>query len=77
MTVSGMKTFRSVFARPAAYDHADGWVKLVKKTVARFARGNIAAQEERILTVEEQDDERPKAHRIARQWKTRYKAAKR
>jgi hypothetical protein len=44
------------------------WNDLVKRVVARFARGNIAAQEGRILLPEEQAAERDRAHAIARAW---------
>lgn len=47
------------------------WNDLVKRVIARFARGNIAAQEGRILLPEEQNVERDRAHAIARAWRDR------
>jgi hypothetical protein len=52
------------------------WNDLIKKVVARFARGNIAAQEGRILLPEEQAEDRDRARAIARGWRHRAKAAK-
>jgi hypothetical protein len=53
------------------------WSDLVKRVIARFARGNIAAQEGRVLLPEEQDEERDRAHAIARAWRHRAEEAPR
>ena len=47
------------------------WDALVKRTVARFARGNIAAQHGRILFPEEQERERVRVTKFVRAWKKR------
>jgi hypothetical protein len=47
------------------------WNRLVKKTVARFARGSISAQRARILLPEEQEIEHKQAVAIALRWKSR------
>jgi len=47
------------------------WNELVKQTVARFARGNIAAQEGRILFPEEVDRERERLGPTMRKWQDR------
>jgi hypothetical protein len=48
------------------------WTALIKATIARFARGNIAAQNARILLPEEQEAERKRAQAISKKWKARY-----
>tara|TARA_R100001163_G_C4976994_1_gene134646 strand:+ start:486 stop:689 length:204 start_codon:yes stop_codon:yes gene_type:complete len=47
------------------------WYALVKRTIARFARGNISAQRERILLPEEQEKLHAQARVISRAWKAR------
>jgi hypothetical protein len=47
------------------------WMALVKRSVARFARGNIAVQNLRVLFPEEQEREHARALPIARRWKER------
>jgi pullulanase/glycogen debranching enzyme len=47
------------------------WDILVKRTVARFARGNIAAQQGRILFPEEQARQRERVRDVTRKWKER------
>jgi hypothetical protein len=49
------------------------WTRTVKRVIARYARGNISAQEGRILLPEEQETERRAAAPIARTWRDRYK----
>lgn len=49
------------------------WNELVKRTIARFARGNIAAQNQRILLPDEQQAEHKSSKKIARRWQKRYK----
>jgi hypothetical protein len=51
------------------------WNRAVKQVIARFARGNISAQEQRVLLPDEQDAERRASVPIARKWKARYKSA--
>jgi hypothetical protein len=69
-------TLRSLFSRPPAYDAPVEWMRLVKRTVARYARGNIAAQNERILMPDEQDRERDLARPIAEKWREQHNASK-
>jgi hypothetical protein len=49
------------------------WMALIKRSVARFARGNIAVQNRRVLFPEEQEREHARTLPIARQWKERAK----
>ena len=56
-----------VYARNGAFD----WARMIKRVVARFARGNIPAQEGRILLPEEQVREHAATREIARAWKRR------
>jgi hypothetical protein len=60
-------------AQKRSYNVAEAWVHTVKQVIARFARGNISAQEARILLPEEQAAERKNTAPIARRWKERYK----
>ncbi len=69
-------TLRSIFSRPPAYDAAAEWMRTVKRTVARYARGNIAAQNERILMPDEQERERDLVRPISIRWREQYKALK-
>ncbi len=55
----------------SAVDSAFNWEHLIKQVVARFARGNISAQNARILLPAEQASENALARRIARKWKAR------
>jgi hypothetical protein len=48
---------------------------MVKRTVARYARGNIAAQNERILMPDEQKQERELARPIANNWREQHRAS--
>ena len=61
--------------RSGASDGRVQWNRLVKTVIARFARGNISAQEERILLPDEQEAERAATKPIAKKWKNRYKPA--
>jgi hypothetical protein len=60
-----------------AVNHASNsdsrWLTLIKTTIARFSRGNIAAQRGRILTPDEQKREHAQARKIARKWRERAK----
>jgi hypothetical protein len=47
------------------------WAATVKRTVARFARGNISAQSARILMPEEQEKEHGAARKILLKWASR------
>lgn len=51
------------------------WNRAIKQVIARFARGNTSAQEQRILLPDEQTAERRASAPIARRWKARYKNA--
>ena len=52
------------------------WRRSVKRVIARYARGNISAQEGRILLPDEQEAERKATAPIARQWRERQKNAR-
>lgn len=54
-------------------DRSSDWSCLVKQTVARFARGNISAQNARILMPEEQEREHEAAKKITQKWTRRVK----
>jgi hypothetical protein len=47
------------------------WIAAIKRTISRFARGNVAAQNARILMPEEQADQHERAQIISRSWKKR------
>jgi hypothetical protein len=49
------------------------WMSLIKRSVARFGRGNISVQNGRILFREEQEREHARTQPIARQWRERAK----
>jgi hypothetical protein len=69
----GVASFwRSLMTLPPAFDADAEWNVLLKSTVKRFARGNIAAQNAQILLPSEQDEERRDARVIAQRWKERY-----
>jgi hypothetical protein len=50
---------------------AAAWNRTVKRTIARFVRGNIAAQNFRIKLPEEQQEQHDRARRIAERWRAR------
>lgn len=52
------------------------WLRVVKKTVGRFARGNISAQNGRILMPEEQRGETERARAISTKWRDRVRGAR-
>ncbi len=66
---------RSLFSRPPAFDAPAEWARMVKRTVARYARGNISAQNERILMPDEQEHERKLARPIANRWREQQQAS--
>lgn len=47
------------------------WAALTKRTIARFARGSIAAQRERVLLFDERASQHERACAIAAAWKKR------
>jgi hypothetical protein len=53
------------------FDVAREWTAAVKRTIARYARGNIAAQNGRVLTRGEQADRHKKARAISARMRTR------
>jgi hypothetical protein len=55
----------------------DNWLLQIKRTVARFARGNISAQNGRIQLEEERMREHSLALRIAAQMRSRYRSGHR
>jgi hypothetical protein len=48
------------------------WNQAVKRTIARFVRGNIAAQNFRIKLPDEQRRQHERARKIAEKWRTRH-----
>jgi hypothetical protein len=62
-------------ARVCDYDIGVAWTRTLKQVIARFARGNISAQQGNILLPEEQEAERKIAKPIAHAWRERYKKA--
>ena len=62
---------RNMGARPTRYSAENRWLSLVKQTIARFTRGNIAAQRERILLPDEQKRRHEEARKIAENWRHR------
>ena len=56
------------------YDVSAEWLRLVKRTVARFARGNISAQSGRVQTPEEQALEHKRAIILSAKMKKRYQS---
>jgi hypothetical protein len=59
--------FLELISLPKPFRAAD-WNNVAKRTVARFARGNIAAQQGRILFPDEQAEEHKRARRISLRW---------
>ena len=66
---------RGGMAQPHTHSVGTAWTQAVKRIIARFARGSISAQEERILLPEEQEAERKAAKPIAQAWRHRFKGA--
>jgi hypothetical protein len=56
------------------FGSAEEWSARIKRTIKRFARGNIAAQNGRILLPEEQEKESKEMRAISAKWKARYKS---
>jgi hypothetical protein len=57
--------------RPTRYSATREWISLVKRTIARFTRGNIAAQKERVLLPDEQQEQHDRAKKIIEGWRDR------
>lgn len=55
------------------WDVTEAWNRVVKRTIARFVRGNIAAQNLRIKLPDEQRQQHERALKIAEQWRNRHK----
>lgn len=53
------------------WDVTEAWNRVVKRTIARFVRGNIAAQNYRIKLPEEQRQQHERAREIAERWRKR------
>ena len=70
MAESVLRMKQTTGASPAT-GNTSLWLETEKTTVARFARGNIPAQWRRILTEEEQDEDRARTKKIARKWRER------
>ena len=56
---------------PPRFDVAKAWNLVLKRTIGRFVRGNIAAQNMRILLPEEQKKQHERAREIADKWRKR------
>jgi len=52
------------------------WAATIKRVVARFARGNIAAQSARILLPDEQEKQHGVARKILSKWAARARRGK-
>ncbi len=66
----------SLLSMPPRFHVREEWKSLVKQTVGRFARGNMSAQNNRILLPEEQALERETAQSLALKWQERYRRSK-
>jgi hypothetical protein len=71
--VADMGLWRSLITLPASLDANAEWRRLMKKTTGRYARGNISAQDERLLFRNEQQAEGHIAQGIAAGFRRRYK----
>jgi hypothetical protein len=70
--VKDMKSRLRLLANfPARYNAEKEWLALIKRTISRFARGNIAAQNQRLLLPGEQKKKHERAKKIAEQWRDR------
>jgi hypothetical protein len=70
---------RTLMARLSSAVRAEArseWLRVVKKTVGRFARGNISAQNGRILMPEELDAETKRARAINSKWRDRVQSSR-
>lgn len=65
------RLLRNMLNTPPKLSIREEWDRVVKATVARFVRGNIAAQNRRIRTAGAQAREHKKAVAIARKWRDR------
>jgi hypothetical protein len=72
--VSDMQKARNAVT-PVLFNTAAEWVRTVKRTIARYARGNIAAQNQRVLLPEEQEKEHHEARRVTHRWSRRHRSA--
>jgi hypothetical protein len=66
--VTAMRMFRSRVTS-SRYDATSAWNRLLKRTIGRFVRGNIAAQNQRILLPDEQKKQHERARSVAAQWR--------
>jgi hypothetical protein len=69
--VPSMHRLRSIIASRSRFDVATTWNSVIKRTIARFVRGNIAAQNQRVLLPNEQKKKHEKAKKIAEKWRIR------
>jgi len=53
------------------WDVMSAWNRAVKRTIARFVRGNIAAQNFRVKLPEEQRQQHERAREITNKWRKR------
>lgn len=65
---------RKTLTQSQNLDLGSMWNRLIKQTVARFARGNISAQNARVQLQEEREAEHARAVKIAARMAKRAKA---
>lgn len=70
-----MGILRSIITIRPAYPARVEWKSLVKHTVARYSRGNIAAQNACVLMPDEQANEGGVARIVAAKWRERATAS--
>ena len=70
-TVTDMSILRSLVTLRPAYHARVEWKSFVMHTVARYSRGNIAAQNASVLMPDEQADQSKLARLVAAKWRER------
>jgi hypothetical protein len=63
--VPNMDKLRSFVIGRSRFDVSVTWNSVVKRTIGRFVRGNISAQNQRVLLPDEQKKKHEKAKKIA------------
>jgi len=74
--VPSMHRLRSIIAGRSRFNVATAWNSVIKRTIARFVRGNVAAQKMRVLLPSEQKKKHEKAKQIAEKWRDRKSESK-
>lgn len=70
--VAGLRSAVAQLKRAdSLFDANAEWRNATKRTIARYSRGNIAAQDGRILTRQEWQDMHDRAVKIAQVWRDR------